>query len=71
MIVEWGAFFQVLLATLIGACGVVTLYSLGLRLIDSDDVRPLRRAAGIVCLVLCGLVILYGVYLVIPFFHQG
>ena len=32
--IDWPAFFVVLVATLVAACLVVTLYSLGLRLVD-------------------------------------
>jgi len=66
--IDWAAFFIVLVATLVSACLVVTLYSVGLRLIDGT--RGWRRPAGIACFVLCGLVVLYGVYLVIPYFHR-
>ncbi len=65
--IEWGAFITVLAAALVAACGIVTLYSLGLRLLDGAG-RP-RRVAGIACFVFCASIILYGVYLVVPFFH--
>jgi hypothetical protein len=67
-VIDWAAFFVVLVATVVAASLVVTLYSLGLRLTD----RPTgwMRPAGIGCFVLCGLVVLYGVYLVIPYFHR-
>jgi hypothetical protein len=68
VIVDWAAFFSVLVATLIAACGVVTVYSVGLRLLDSE-VR-LRRVAGISCFVVCAAAVLFGVYLVIPLFHR-
>lgn len=66
--IDWPAFFLVFFATLVAACLIVTLYSLGLRLID----RPTswQRPVGIACFVACGLAVLYGVYLVIPYFHQ-
>jgi hypothetical protein len=66
--IDWAAFFVVLFATLLGACLVVTLYSFGLRLVDRST--GIRRASGIACFVACALVILYGVYLVIPIFHR-
>lgn len=64
--IDWAAFLVVLVATLVGACIVVTLYSVGLRLLDRST-GP-RRAAGIACFVACALVVLYGVYLIVPFF---
>jgi hypothetical protein len=44
----------------------VFLFSLGLRLAARTG---WRRPAGIGCFVLCGLLILYGVYLIIPSLH--
>jgi len=71
-VIDWPAFFVVLVATLVGASLVVTLYSLGLRLVDrpADHAGSWRRPLGIACFVACALVVLYGVYLVIPYFHQ-
>jgi hypothetical protein len=66
--IDWPAFFVVLFSTLVSACLVVTFYSVGLRLLDAG--RGWRRPAGIACFVICALVVLYGVYLVIPYFHQ-
>jgi len=66
--IDWPAFFVVLVATLVAACLVVTLYSLGLRLVDRTT--GVRRAAGVACFVASGLAVLYGVYLVIPYFHR-
>jgi succinate dehydrogenase hydrophobic anchor subunit len=70
--IDWPAFFVVLVATMIAASAVVTLYSLGLRLVDSSSGRSgaWQRPLGIACFVACALVVLYGVYLVIPYFHQ-
>jgi hypothetical protein len=65
--IDWAAFLVVLFATLVGASLVVTLYSLGLRLLDRST--GVRRAAGVACFVVCALVVLYGVYLIIPAFH--
>jgi len=67
-VIDWPAFFVVLVATLVGASLVVTLYSLGLRLVD--HAAGWQRPVGIACFVACALVVLYGVYLVIPYFHQ-
>jgi len=68
MSIDWAAFLIVLVSTLVAACGIVTLYSLGLRLLD--DSRSWSRRAGIACFVVCGLAILYGIYLVVPVFHR-
>ena len=73
--IAWGSFLIVLVASIIGACGVVTLFSLGLRFAGPGSSRGtrtslMRRFLGILFFVLCALLIAYGVYLVIPFFHQ-
>jgi len=36
----------------------------------ADRAGSWRRPLGIACFVACALVVLYGVYLVIPYFHQ-
>lgn len=66
--IDWLAFFTVLLASVIGACGVVLLFSVGLRFVGSD--RAGRRPLGVIAFVLCALLVVYGVYLIIPAFHR-
>jgi hypothetical protein len=70
-VIAWGSFLVVLIASVIAACSVVALFSIGLRLAgpEAGKHRGLR-ALGIACFVLCGLVVAYGVYLIIPFFHR-
>lgn len=70
--IDWAAFFVVLVTTLVAAGAVVTLYSFGLRLHDGGSTRGAawHRPVGIACFVACALVVLYGVYLIIPFFHR-
>jgi hypothetical protein len=67
MTIDWAAFFVVTLVTLVGSSGLVALYSLGLRLVDSE--RGFRHTAGVSCFVLCGLVVLFAVYLIVPVLH--
>ncbi|MCU1506570.1 MAG: hypothetical protein QOG18_137 [Microbacteriaceae bacterium] len=64
--IDWFSFFVVFAVSIVAACGVVFLFSLGLRLAARTG---WRRPAGIGCFVLCGLLILYGVYLIIPSLH--
>jgi predicted permease len=66
--IEWGSFLIVLIASIVAACGVVALFSLGLRFAGPETPRK-TRGLGILCFIVCGLVIAYGVYLIIPFFH--
>jgi hypothetical protein len=68
MMIDWAAFVVVFVATIVAASLVVTLYSLGLRLVDRST--GVKRFSGVACFVVCALVVLYGVYLIIPFFHR-
>jgi hypothetical protein len=65
--IEWGSFLVVTLGALVGGCGIVVLFSLGLRFAGPEtDGR--RRGLGVACFVLCALVVALGVCLVIPYF---
>lgn len=84
--VDWGAIALVAATTLVAAVVIVTLYSLGLRLLavgSPNDLadgsgsaaaaspRPLIATVGaVVCIGIGVLAVLYGVYLVVPLFHQ-
>lgn len=73
--IDWLAFLTVLVASVVSACAVVLLFSVGLRLVSGDGpagepVRRWRRPLGVASFVLCGAVILYGVSLIIPALHR-
>lgn len=109
--IDWAAFLVVAAAALISSAVVVSLYSLGLRLLTTAGriptvepaeftgalavVTPARAAknakkarkaskanpltagqkrlaqySGYLCFVLCGLIVLYGVYLIVPALHR-
>ncbi|MET4591570.1 hypothetical protein [Arthrobacter sp. 754] len=62
-------------ATLVAAVTVVVLYSLGVRLTAiAGDVRQpspgLKRSLAYVCFGFCGLAVLFGLYLIIPYFSK-
>jgi hypothetical protein len=62
-------------ATLVAAVSVVVLYSLGVRLTAiAGDVSPQAprwiRSLAYVCFGLCGLAVLFGLYLIIPYFNN-
>ncbi len=62
-------------ATLVAAVTVVVLYALGVRLTaiagDAQQVSPrMKRSLAYLCFGLCGLAVLYGLYLIIPYFSK-
>ncbi|TPW70774.1 hypothetical protein [Schumannella sp. 10F1B-5-1] len=67
--IDWAAFFVVAVSALIAACIIVTLFSLALRL--GDGAAPWRRPVSIAMYVLCGLAVLFGIYLIVPALHGG
>jgi hypothetical protein len=66
MTIDWLAFVTVVAGSLIAACLLVTLFSLGLRL--SDGAAPWRRPVSVGLFVLCAAVVVFGIYLIVPFF---
>ena len=67
--IEWGSFLIVLLVSIVAACAVVALFSVGLRFAGPETQRK-GRWIGVLSFVACGAAILWGVYLIIPFFHR-
>lgn len=65
--IDWWAFVVVVVASLLAACLLVTLFSIALRVGDSP--LPRRRGASVALYVLCGLVVAFGVYLIVPALH--
>lgn len=61
--IDWAAFLTVVVASLVSACVTVTLFSLGLRL--RDGVAAWRRPVSVLVFVLCGVVVLFGLYLIV------
>jgi hypothetical protein len=62
-------------ATLVSAVTVVVLYALGVRLTaiagDAQQASPrLKRSLAYLCFALCGLAVLFGLYLIIPYFSR-
>ena len=111
MIIDWGSFLSVALASLVSTCVVVGLYSLATRLLaaagraprvdpveftdaitvvtpaeaaaaakrarKAEKKNPLtagQKGAALIgayaCFTLCGAAVLYGIYLIVPYFHQ-
>ena len=74
-VMKWLELVQVAGATLVAAVTVVVLYSLGVRLTaiagDVSERKPTWvRPLAYVCFGLCGLAVLFGLYLIIPYFSK-
>lgn len=68
--IDWAAFVSVAVASLVAACLLVALYAVGVRLVTGAGPVPrVRRAAGITCFVMCGALVLFGIYLIVPALH--
>lgn len=67
MTIDWLAFVTVVVVALVGACAIVALFSLGLRVGDSE--LTWRRVLSVALYVLCGAIVLFGIWLIVPFFH--
>lgn len=64
MIINWGDFVTVIIASLVAASLLVILFSLGLRLADSE--QRWRLVVGRSMFVLCGLLVVFGIILIVP-----
>jgi hypothetical protein len=65
--IDWLSFLSVLVTSVVAACVIVFLFAVGLRLVAVEG--GWRRPLGISSFTACGLLILYGVYLIIPALH--
>jgi hypothetical protein len=65
--IDWVSFLTVLVVSVVSASLIVLLFSIGLRLVAAEG--GWRRPMGVTAFVLCGLLILFGVYLIIPSLH--
>ncbi|WP_248760732.1 hypothetical protein [Pseudarthrobacter sp. SSS035] len=72
---KWLELLTVAGATLVSAVTVVVLYSLGVRLTaiagDARQASPrTTRYFAYTCFGLCGVAVLFGLYLIIPYFSK-
>ncbi|MEO6532091.1 MAG: hypothetical protein ABIO06_00800 [Pseudolysinimonas sp.] len=67
MTIDWLAFLTVLVVSLVSACLLVTLFSLGLRL--NDGPTAWHRPVSVALFVVCAVVVILGIYLIVPFLH--
>ena len=69
MTINWGDFLTVIIASLVAASLLVTLFSLGLRLGDGSE--RWRRPVSVTMFVLCGLLVAAGIFLIVPALHSA
>lgn len=72
---KWIELLTVAGTTLVSAVTVVVLYSLGVRLTaiagDAEQASPrAKRYFAYTCFGLCGLAVMFGLYLIIPYFSK-
>ncbi len=70
MTIHWLDFLIVAVTTLVSALFIVGAYSLGVRLLavaeDEGRSRSGARAAAFGCFALCGIVVIFGIVLIVP-----
>ncbi|UYG16252.1 hypothetical protein BRM3_11615 [Brachybacterium huguangmaarense] len=74
MHIDFAALGLVAVVTLVSAVVLVSVVSIGARLLEagpSGAVSTSRRMGGWSMFALAGLAVLFGLYLVIPYFHGG
>jgi len=69
--IDWLAFITVAAVALLSSVIVVGFYALGLRLLGPGEntTTPARRTGAVACFAVCGLAVLYGIYLIVPALH--
>jgi hypothetical protein len=67
MTIDWMAFVTVVLAALVAACLLVTVFSVALRVGDSPSKR--RRLGSVALFAVCGFIVLFGIFLIVPALH--
>ena len=69
MTINWGDFVVVVVASLLSACLLVTLFSLALRV--GDGTARWRRPVAVSLFVLCALFVAFGIFLIVPALHSA
>ncbi|MCU1418024.1 MAG: hypothetical protein JWP32_2198 [Schumannella sp.] len=65
--IDWMAFVTVVIAALVAAGLLVTVFSLALRVGDNES--PGRRIASVALFAVCAFVVLFGIFLIVPALH--
>ena len=81
MNIDWASLVLVAITTVVAAIAIVGIFSLGVLALTSggehesggtqvpNPPSPAARIAGYACVGISGLLVLYGLYLIIPQFH--
>ena len=81
MNIDWASLVLVAITTVVAAIAIVGIFSLGVASLTSGGEResggslvqnppsPGAKLAGYACVGISGLLVLYGLYLIIPQFH--
>ncbi|CBT76157.1 MULTISPECIES: hypothetical protein [Glutamicibacter] len=68
--IDWTAFLIVAVITWIAAIAIVSAYSFGVRLLavakDDGSNESLSKTGAYACFVVCGLIVAFGVVLIVP-----
>jgi hypothetical protein len=67
MTIDWMAFVTVVIAALVSACLLVTLFAWALRLADGKG--RVRRLATVALFAACVFVVAFGIFLIVPALH--
>ena len=81
MNIDWASLVLVAITTVVAAVAIVGIFSLGVTALTSggrsdsggsavaNPPSPAAKVAGYACVGISGLLVLYGLYLIIPQFH--
>jgi hypothetical protein len=81
MNIDWGSLVLVAITTVVAAVAIVGIFSLGVTALTSGGEHesggalvqspptPIAKIAGYACVGISGLLVLYGLYLIVPQFH--
>jgi hypothetical protein len=71
MTIDWASLGLVAITTVVAALAIIGIFSLGVVALTSDVGRPnpVARLSGYACVGVAGLLVVYGLYLIVPQFH--
>lgn len=81
--INWDSLLLVATVSIFATVILVSVFSLGMRLLTNarnifdntkkgEPVKPtevLNRSFAYVCFTICGAAVIYGIYLIVPYFH--